>query len=54
MENWRTASYSGADGGQCVEVGSSDGVLVRDTTDRDGGRLGFTAKAWAEFLGTLR
>jgi len=29
-------------------------VLVRDTTDRDGGTLAFAADAWAEFLGTLR
>jgi hypothetical protein len=29
-------------------------ILVRDTTDRDGGTLGFTAKAWATFIGRLR
>jgi hypothetical protein len=29
-------------------------VLVRDTTDRDGGTLGFTAAAWREFTDSLR
>jgi hypothetical protein len=29
-------------------------VLVRDTTDRDGGTLGFTADVWQAFLGTIR
>ena len=53
--DWRKSSYSGANGGQCVETATAAGaVLVRDTTDRDGGILAFTADAWAEFLGTLR
>jgi hypothetical protein len=29
-------------------------ILVRDTTDRDGGTLGFSAEAWAQFTATLR
>jgi hypothetical protein len=37
-----------------VEVASSDGILVRDTTDRDGGALSFTVAAWAEFTASLR
>jgi hypothetical protein len=54
MGTWRKSSYA-ATGGQCVETASGSGVvLVRDTTDRDGGTLGFTAEAWAAFLGTLR
>lgn len=44
--DWRKSSYSGAQGGSCVETASGDGViLVRDTTDRDGGTLAFTAEA---------
>ena len=50
---WRTSSYSGTSGGNCVEVASSDGILVRDTTDRNGGALSFSAEAWAAFLATL-
>jgi hypothetical protein len=29
-------------------------VMVRDTTNRDGGTLSFSADAWQAFLGTLR
>jgi Domain of unknown function (DUF397) len=53
--DWRTSSYSGAQGGQCVELASGGGaVLVRDTTDRDGGTLAFTAAAWQAFTGGLK
>jgi len=51
---WRKSSYSG-NGGQCVEVGEAgSAVAVRDTTNRDGGTLAFTASAWATFLGSVR
>jgi hypothetical protein len=29
-------------------------VLVRDTTDRDGGTLAFTADTWAEFITAIK
>jgi hypothetical protein len=29
-------------------------ILVRDTTDRQGGTLAFTADAWASFTASLR
>jgi hypothetical protein len=29
-------------------------ILVRDTTNRDGGTLSFTADTWAEFTASLR
>jgi hypothetical protein len=29
-------------------------VLVRDTTNRDGGALAFSAAAWEQFLSTIR
>ena len=48
--DWRQSSYSGANGGQCVEVASADGIMVRDTTDRDGGTLAFTPDAWQRFV----
>jgi hypothetical protein len=53
--DWRKSTYSGSDGGNCVETGSANGaVMVRDTTDRDGGTLAFGVDAWRAFLGTLR
>lgn len=52
---WRKSSFSNGGGNSCVETASSSGtVLVRDTTDRDGGTLAFSAGAWTVFLGTLR
>ena len=53
--NWRKASYSGSGGGNCVEVASRGPVvLVRDTTNRDGGTLAFSVAAWGRFTATLR
>ena len=53
--NWRKASYSGNGGGNCVEVGAVPGsVAVRDTTNRDGGTLTFTADAWQMFATGLK
>lgn len=54
-ENWRKASYSGNGGGNCVEVANAEcAVSVRDTTDRDGGTLAFSADAWREFAAALK
>lgn len=47
--NWRKSSYSGGNGGSCVEVANADEVLVRDTTDRSGPVLRFTPDAWRRF-----
>ena len=53
--DWRTSSYSGAQGGQCVELASRSGlVLVRDTANRDGVTLSVPASAWATFLAAVR
>jgi hypothetical protein len=52
--DWRKSSYSGANGGQCVEVASAEGVAVRDTTDREGVTLKFSAEAWQQFTLGLR
>ncbi len=55
MDGWRKSSYSDANGGSCVETASGNGViLVRDTTDRDGGTLAFSAKAWRTFAEGLK
>ncbi len=52
--DWRKSTYSSGNGGECVEVASDSMVLVRDTTDRDGGTLAFSGAAWERFLGTVR
>ena len=52
--NWRKSSYSGSNGGECVEVASTGSVLVRDTADRSGPVLTFTADAWRAFTTTIR
>ena len=47
---WRKSRYSGGNGGNCVEVASTAGVvLVRDTTDRAGAVLAIPAAAWERF-----
>ncbi len=51
--NWRKASYS-SNGEACVEVATADAVLIRDTTDRQGGTLVFTAEAWNAFMAGIK
>ena len=54
MDSWRKSRYSGSNG-SCVETASGEGVvLVRDTTNRDGGTLAFSAAAWQTFTGQLK
>ena len=52
--NWRKSSYSGSNGGECVEVATTGTVLVRDTADRSGPVLRFTAEAWRAFTAAIR
>jgi hypothetical protein len=54
MDDWRKSSYSGSNGGQCVEIASAEGVAVRDTADRDGMTLTFGPEAWATFASSLK
>ena len=51
--NWRKSSYSGSNGGECVEVATAGTVLVRDTADRNGPMLTFTADAWRAFTAAI-
>lgn len=53
--DWRKSSYSGAQGGDCVETASADDVvMVRDTKDRAGETLTFTTTAWTTFATSLK
>jgi hypothetical protein len=50
---WRKSSFSG-NGGNCVEVGKADRVLIRDTRDRTGPVLTVTSAAWRAFVSDVR
>jgi hypothetical protein len=51
VTGWRTSSFSGSQGGNCVEVAGQDRrVLVRDTKQAGAGPvLRFSAEAWRRF-----
>ena len=47
---WRKSSYSGNNGGDCVEVANAAPLIaVRDSKDPDGARLVFGREAWEAF-----
>ncbi|WP_328385168.1 DUF397 domain-containing protein [Streptomyces sp. NBC_00400] len=49
---WRKSSYSGGEGGDCLEVSDDlPGIVpVRDSKDPHGPALAFRAPAWAAFI----
>jgi hypothetical protein len=52
---WRTSSYSGSNGGTCVEVGTAGpAVAVRDSQDQAGPELAFPATSWLAFTSQLK
>jgi len=52
---WRKSSYSGGNGGTCIEVGiAGQAVAVRDSKDPDGPRLAFAADKWKAFAEQLK
>jgi Domain of unknown function (DUF397) len=52
---WRKSSYSGGQGGNCVEVADHAGrILVRDTKNRVGTVLRFGPAAWRRFADQVR
>ncbi|WP_030544134.1 DUF397 domain-containing protein [Streptomyces albus] len=49
---WRKSSYSGGDGGECVEVAAQPATVhVRDSKNVQGARLSFGSAPWAAFVG---
>ncbi|MEV5732072.1 DUF397 domain-containing protein [Streptomyces sp. NPDC052292] len=49
---WSKSSYSSGSGDNCVEVAPTPALIhVRDSKDREGGRLALSPSAWARFLG---
>jgi hypothetical protein len=53
---WIKSSYSGTNGGDCVEVAPAipDFVPVRDSKNPDGPVLKITRSAWSAFTSALR
>jgi hypothetical protein len=53
---WRKSSWSGGNGGDCVEVARnlSGAVAVRDSKDPDGPKLTFTPDEWAAFTAGIK
>jgi uncharacterized protein DUF397 len=52
---WRKASYSSGNGGNCTEVATVRGaVLVRDSKDPGGPVLRFGREAWEAFAASVR
>jgi hypothetical protein len=54
---WRKSSYSGGNGGDCIEVATATGaarVLIRDTKDHQGPVLTFIPRAWRQFAAQVK
>ena len=52
---WRTSSYSGSNGGTCVEVDTAcPTVAVRDSKYPYGPLLAFAASTWQAFIAQLK
>ncbi|MEW2304569.1 DUF397 domain-containing protein [Streptomyces sp. NPDC006655] len=57
LATWRKSSYSGGQGGDCLEVSDAHPALVpvRDSkTGPSGPRLVFRPEAWSAFVGNLK
>ena len=54
--NWHKASYSGTNGGGCVEVATNIPrmVAVRDSKDPDGPALVLSTDQWAGLVARIR
>jgi hypothetical protein len=50
---WHKSSYSGGNGGDCVEVAEGAVTGIRDTQNRELGHLAVPAGEWAALLGTV-
>ena len=56
VPTWRKSSYSGGNGGECIEVASTGKafVAVRDSKDPNGPKLAFTPSGWQSFVQRVR
>jgi hypothetical protein len=52
---WRTSSYSGSNGGTCVEVGTTGpAIAVRDSKHPNGLQLAFAPDAWKTLIDRVK
>jgi hypothetical protein len=52
---WRKSSYSGANGGNCIEITAAVRIVaVRDSQDPQGPVLAFGPEAWKRFAGQVK
>ncbi|WP_344263794.1 DUF397 domain-containing protein [Streptomyces sodiiphilus] len=56
LPDWRKSSYSGNEGGSCLEVldGYPSGIPVRDSKQASGPALVFPSAHWAIFVATVK
>jgi hypothetical protein len=54
MGNWRKSTHSDANGGDCIEVASTNLIMVRDSNDCDGAILAVSAEAWRKFTKSVK
>ncbi|MFJ5529166.1 DUF397 domain-containing protein [Streptomyces sp. NPDC093261] len=56
LASWRKSSYSGNEGGSCVEVldGYPTGVPVRDSKNPQGPAVVLPASAWSSFVTAIK
>ncbi len=55
LNGWRKSSYSGGEGGNCVEAASMPSiVLVRDSRAAEGSVLTCPAQSWKRFVRQLK
>ncbi|MFF1396456.1 DUF397 domain-containing protein [Streptomyces sp. NPDC058287] len=49
---WFKSSYSGAEGGECLEIAAIPGTVhIRDSKDPARDHLAFRSSEWAAFVG---
>ncbi|PSK89924.1 uncharacterized protein DUF397 [Murinocardiopsis flavida] len=52
---WRKSSYSGSQGGNCVEVADTPGFsAVRDTQNRQAGHIVAPSAQWAALVAAVK
>ena len=53
--SWTKSSFSGSEGDNCVEVAACPGTVhVRDSKDKEGPQLAFSAAEWSTFVNYAR